>query len=76
MIVNTIENSETNRVKLHCADCLKTLSLEDYGLQDFAGGIIDLMESRANLHEQRHKTHKPQIYIYKRKPTNAEIRGN
>ena len=74
MKINTIENAVGNKVKLHCETCRKILSLEDFGLEDFASGIIDLVALRGELHEQRHPKHKPEVHVYKRLPTNQEIR--
>jgi hypothetical protein len=74
MIINTIENAKRNYVKLHCPQCEKTLSLEDFDLEPFAPGIIDLIETRGEIHEARHKTHHPQVYIYQRGFTDKVLR--
>lgn len=74
MVIQEIENSKVNKVKVHCGECSKTLWLEDYGLEDFVPGIIDLMESRAIQHVNRHPKHHPTVMIYKRLPTNKELR--
>ena len=73
--IENIANSKTNKVKVHCVDCQKTLWLEDYDLEPFAPGIIDLMESRATQHVRRHPKHNPSVLVYQRLPTPAEIRG-
>jgi len=71
MIIQEINNTQVNKVKLHCEACKKTLFLEDYELEPFAPGIIDLMQARATQHEQKHPTHNPTIWIYKRKDAQA-----
>lgn len=72
--IENIVNSKTNKVKVHCGECAKTLWLEDYDLEPFAHGIIDLMESRANQHVRKHPKHNPSVLIYHRLPTSAELR--
>ena len=73
--IENIVNSKTNKVRVWCPDCPKTLWLEDYDLEPFAPGIIDLMESRATQHVRRHPKHKPSVLIYHRLATNAEGRA-
>lgn len=72
--IENIANSQTNKVKTWCPECAKTLWLEDYDLEPFAPGIIDLMESRANQHVRKHPKHNPSVLIYRRLPTPKEIR--
>ena len=74
MVIQTVENSKTSKIKVHCQECAKTLWLEDYGIEPLAPGIIELMMSRTTQHVQRHPKHHPTIMIYNRLPTNEEIR--
>lgn len=73
MKLETRHNSKSNQAKIWCGSCEKYLFNEDYGLEVFAPGIIDLMESRAIQHQQK-TNHSSLIMIFNRKPTLAEIR--
>ena len=69
-----IHNHKVNKVKLWCFDCLENLVYEDYGLEDYAPGIIDLLQGKALIHEKKTQ-HSTALIIYQRLPSLAELRG-
>ena len=75
MKVENKYNAQSNKVKLWCGMCSKELYQEDYGMEVFAPGIIDMLNEAGMRHEQRHPRHNPTLMITHRLPTNAEIRS-
>lgn len=73
--VETRINTQENYLKCWCATCPKTLLYISYGLDPVDDKGIEIMDTTATRHEQRHPKHKIFIYEGERLPTIQELRG-
>lgn len=71
-----VYNSKENYLRCFCATCFRQLLYIAYGLEPVDDAGMEIMDSTATRHEQRHPKHKIFIYEGERLPTAKELRGN
>ena len=64
------ETTPMQKAQVHCETCWNTLLRYDGGL--ITQAIIDLVNSKAVYHEQRHPGHNLEVLIYKNAPEAIE----
>jgi hypothetical protein len=73
--VETRYNAQENYLKCWCATCPTTLLYLSYGVELVDDKGMEIMDSTATRHQQRHPKHKIFVYEGERLPTIQELRG-